>query len=44
MKLPQYAKWTVREDREALKGASIDAVRKMFVEWRNEHNVECEVH
>jgi hypothetical protein len=43
-KLPQYARWTVREDRKALNGATIDAVRKMLVEWRNEHSVEREVH
>ncbi|KAG6354264.1 hypothetical protein INS49_004869 [Diaporthe citri] len=42
--LPQYAKWTVKEDREALDGASIDAVRSMFVQWRDEHGVERKPH
>lgn len=44
IKLPQYAKWTVKEDREALDGASIDAVRDMFVQWRDEHSVERKPH
>jgi hypothetical protein len=42
--LPQYAKWTVIEDKEALDGASIDTVRRKFVEWRDTHNVEREEH
>jgi hypothetical protein len=32
------------EDREALGGASIDAVCEKFVEWRDEHAVEHEEH
>ncbi|KAB5580300.1 hypothetical protein GE09DRAFT_432246 [Coniochaeta sp. 2T2.1] len=41
--LPQYAKWTVMEDRETLDGASIDAVREIFVAWRDEHKFDLEV-
>lgn len=43
-KLPQYAKWTVKEDRETLDGTSIDTVRDMFVQWRDEHSVERKPH
>ncbi|KAB5551007.1 hypothetical protein GE09DRAFT_1222821 [Coniochaeta sp. 2T2.1] len=41
--LPQYAKWTVMEDRETLDGASIDVVREKFVAWRDEHKFDLEV-
>ncbi|KAG8156441.1 hypothetical protein KVR01_013675 [Diaporthe batatas] len=42
--LPQYAKWTVIEDKEALDNASIDTVRAKFVEWRDTHNVARQQH
>lgn len=32
------------EDRETLEGASIDAVRDLFVKWRDEHSVERKPH
>lgn len=41
--LPQYARWTVIEDRETLGGASVDVVREKFAEWREGRMFELEV-